>query len=35
MMLVMDAAKLRLALDMFAAGEAMMRQTLRRRFPGV
>ncbi len=32
-MIAMDAARLRLALDMFAAGEAMMRQTLRRRFP--
>ena len=30
-----DAAeRLRLAFDLFAAGEAMMRQNLRRRFPG-
>jgi hypothetical protein len=28
------AERLRLALDLFAAGEAVMRQNLRRRFPG-
>ncbi len=28
------AQRLRLALDLFAAGEAMMRENLRRRFPG-
>jgi hypothetical protein len=27
------AARLRLALDLFAAGEALMRQNLKRRFP--
>jgi hypothetical protein len=27
------AGRLRLALDLFAAGEALMRQSLRRRFP--
>src|SRR5262249_7551347 len=34
-MKAMDPARnLELALDLFAAGEAMMRQSLRRRFPG-
>jgi hypothetical protein len=31
---VLDGAKLRLAFELAEAGEAMMRQSLRRRFPG-